>query len=305
MQFSDKARRVASLSSRIARLQKLIADRPEDEKLFVALAGLAKRAEMAREALSEYVEQSSIEVVDYRIRHADESYPVKSVAESLSTFQSSITAVYDAITTGPKRRARFASAVQSQTTLNFEFFYPGSKGFILSVPSEMDLFGGVFDRTTDAFNDFLDVSSAHEARDASRYLGLAAVSTLFAWVSANARWGNSVDYEWKARKERVLGRHISVEKFLLLQEVFLSAEDFETQQLVVRGVLVGLDVQQRTFHFSVPDGDSYKGKLHSDYPNGERSVPHMYFATINMVTRMKPATGEEIVNYELLSLDGE
>lgn len=302
MQFADRVRRVASLSARISRLQRLMAERPDDERLMIALAGLAKRAEVARNAFSEMVEETSFEVLDYRVSQIDDHYPIRSVADSLSDFQSSLTSVHDAIVNGPKVKARYSDACIAQTTLNLEFFYPGSKGFILSVPSEQDLFGGSLDKTADAISDYLDINNIDGARDASRTLGLAAISTLYKWVASNAKWGNSIDYEWKARKFKSTGQHIPFEKFALLEEVFRGAEEITREPLSFHGVLVGLDVSKRTFHLVQPGGESFKGRLHSDFPSEEWSIPHDYVASLIHVRRLIPATGEEKETYELVNL---
>lgn len=302
MEFVEKAKRVASLSSRIARLQRLIADRPDDERLFIALNGLAKRAELARSAFSEIAENSSIEVLDYRVSHAEKEYPLLSVTQSLSDFQASVTALHDAVTNGPKTKARYSAEMLAQTTLNLEFFYPGSKGFILSVPSGVDLFGGTLDRTSDALRDFLNVKSTNEARDASRVLGLAAVSVLYKWISTNAKWGNAVDYEWKARKGKDSGQYIARDQFYLLEEIIRGAEETEETTIEIRGVLLGLDVDQRKFHFAVPQGDSIKGKLMDGYDIGEKTIPRMYRGKfLRTVTRIA-STGEEKESYTLVNL---
>lgn len=303
MPFNDKARRFASLSFRVARLQRLIAERPDDKKLQIALLGLSKRSEIARTAFYEATDDLSVEVLDYRISQPDDSYPLKSITESLGSFQSAITATFDAVSNGPKSVARYTAHVKAMSSLNFELFYPGSKGFVLSVPSKQDLFGGSFDETAEAFRSYIDISSTDAARDASRSLGLAAVSTLYKWVAINATWGNSIDYDWKARPDKRYGQHIAVEKFSLLRELFDKAEETEQSRVKVRGTLVGLDVAQRRFHVVVPNGESYRGMLHSDFPSNERTVPKSYIAHLLRSTTRTPATGEESENHELLGLE--
>lgn len=302
MHFHDKARRAASLSTRIARLQRLLSERPEDEKLLLALRGLVRRSDEARSALIDAVERTSIDVVDYRITQIHERYPIKSITESLSTFQSSLTAIHDSITNGPKRKARYSELLIAETTLEFEFFYPGSKGFMLSVPTDKNLFGGSLDQTSDAFFDYLGISSIDSARDASKSLGLAAISTLYSWVHANAKWGNTVDYEWRARRTKLLGQHIPFETFQLLEEVFRGAEAVTQTETEVRGALVGIDVSKETFHFVQPEGESFKGRLHSDFPNREWAIPKNYVAKIIKTEREIPATGEVKESFELVNL---
>lgn len=305
MEFVEKAKRAASLSSRIARLQRLIAERPDDERLFFALNGLAKRAEAARAAFSEVAEISSIEVLDYRVSHLEKDYPVLSVTESLSDFQSSITALHDAVINGPKAKARYSAEMLAQTTLNLEFFYPGSKGFVLSVPSSTDLFGGSLDRTSDALREFLAVRSTDEARDAARVLGLAAISVLYRWVATNARWGNSIDYEWKARKGKDAGQFVPSDRFFDLQEIIRGAEETAEDVFQVRGVLLGLDVEQRRFHFAVPGGDSIKGRLLDGYDIGEKTIPRLYLAKFMRTVTRVASTGEEREAFTLLNLQDE
>jgi hypothetical protein len=269
----------------------------------IALAGLAKRADLAREAFSELVERTSIEVLDYRIEQRDDSYPLRSITDSLSGFQAAVTATYDSKLNGPKVKARVSQQVSDRSSLNFELFYPGSKGFILSVPSEEDLFGGAFDETVDAVRDYLAISSTDQARDASRQLGLAAVSTLYRWVATNARWGNTIDYEWKARRDRITGERVPYERFAFLEEIFRGAEEVEQLRTKRRGVLVGLDVSKRVFNFAEPDGDAFRGSLNSEFVITEYAVPRTYVADILVTTTRMPATGEERQTNALIALD--
>lgn len=297
----ERARRAGYEAARLARLEKALSENPTDRKLLVQVGNAKRRADWAQKFYFESV-SAEIDLVNYRIVHFNDQYGIVSVAESLLGFQGSVTAVFDALQNGPKERANYSASVRSMTKLDFGYSYPGSLGFVLSVPSGQDLFGGQLDQTVDAINDFFDISSASSAIDASRSLGLGAISELYKWVKVNANWGNSIDLNWHHSAGRLSGRYIELDRFKYLEQLFAGAEDRTITERVLSGILVGLDVQTKRFHFVEPDGDSIKGRFSDMYASEPKRIPGQYRATFNQIDNRVPATGKRSVEYELLSL---
>lgn len=289
-------------ASKIALLESKLADNPENRKLRLQLANAKKRATKSEEYFQSSLQGGSTDVVNYRIEQPTDEYAIAGVAASLLSFQSSVTAVYDAVTNGPKERASYSLATKEKTRLEFGYSYPGSRGFVLTVQNDRDLLGGELDTTVDTLNEYFEISNTDDAIEASRKLGLGAISELFKWVKVNSDWDNSVDLNWTKSNAIVTGRYVTSEKFSFIKDVFAGAEDRNESIINFGGILVGLDVTQRTFHITEPDGESIKGRFSDSYEGEPLTIPARYRAVIREITRRTPATGKTTVIHELLNL---
>jgi hypothetical protein len=298
---SEKARRAGYEAARLARLERALASAPDDRKLRLQVSAAKKRSDFAQQSFLETI-SIDFDIIDYRIIQVNESYSISSIADSLISFQNVLTAVYDSITSGPKQRANYSADVKDVTRLGFGYSYPGSRGFILTVKNEQDLFGGQLDSTSVAIENFLEIESLNDAIDASRALGLGAVSEVYKWVKTNAAYGNSVDLNWRHSTKGYTGRFVDIEKFRFLERLFAGAEEREARPREIYGFLVGLDVQTRRFHFVQPQGESFKGKLAADFHSDPTEVPGSYVASITEIETRVPATGKLLIEHELVRL---
>jgi hypothetical protein len=298
---SEKSHRAGYESARLSRLERALAENPEDRKLRLQVSAAKRRSDYARNLFVESISRD-FDVINYRIVHVTDQYSIEGVAESLISFQGAITAVYDALKNGPKERANYNAEVRNTTRLDFGYSYPGSVGFVLTVKSEQDLLGGALDSTSEAIGQFFDIENMNQAIDSSRALGLGAVSALYKWLRSNARNGNSVDLNWRHSVRGYTGRFIDLSRFEFLERMFASVEEHERSPLNVEGFLVGLDVETRRFHFVEPNGASYKGRLSSEFGGEPREVPNRYKATLIKVETRVPATGKFATDFELASL---
>ncbi|MDB5665254.1 hypothetical protein [Cypionkella sp.] len=298
---SEKSRKASYEAARLARLERALTVDPDDRKLRLQVSAAKKRADFAQQL---FLESLSIDhdVIDYRIVQASQRYSLDGIAESLMSFQSALTAIYDSLTSGPKERANYSANVKETTRLGFGYSYPGSVGFVLTIQSQQDLFGGALDDTSAAIEQFFEIDNLNDAIVASRTLGLGAISEMYRWVRSNATHGNSIDLNWRHSRKGYSGRFIDLNKFQFLERLFAGAEEREVKSLSVEGILVGLDVQTKRFHFVQPGGDSYKGKLGNDFGGEPKEVPSRYIAEISIIETRTPATGKLSIEYELFGL---
>jgi hypothetical protein len=289
-------------ASKIALLESKLAANPDDRKLRLQLANAKKRASKSEEYFLSSLEDRGIDVVNYRIEQPADEYTIIGIAKSLLSFQNSLTAVYDAVTSGPKERATYSQAVRQKTLLEFGYSYPGSRGFVLTVNNNRNLLGGDLDEAVDTLNEFFEISNTDDAIDASRKLGLGAISELYKWVDVNSQWNNSVDLNWKQSNARITGRFVTSEKFSFIRDLFARAEERIEDIIDFSGILVGLDVHRKTFHITEPEGESIKGKFSPDYHGEPLTVPGRYKAKLRQITVKTPATGKTVTTHELISL---
>lgn len=302
MSLGKKVLRDAKLKAKIARLEHEISLNPDDSRLRLGLNNALRASQAVEASYLEEIKHSNLEVLDYRIVTGAEDYPLLGISQSLTGFQNSLTAVFDAMKNGPKEKAKYSRQVRLESALEFGYFYPGSKGFRLFARADSDLFGSNFKRTSDALMDYLEIKSSAEAIDASRSLGLAAITELFKWVDTNSKWNQAIDYQWSIPDVRVSGRYVTGDDFGFLKELFQGAEDKEVSDVRESGILVGIDIIARTFHFSVPNGDTFKGRLSDEFTDEASIVPSRYIADIKETTVRKPATGKTVTSYLLRAL---
>lgn len=297
----DQARADAAA---VERLNFALESYPNDRKLAVSLLSAQKRAYQSQETLAKYAGHEHIDIVSYRIVRLQNNYPVLAIAESVASFQKAVVGVADALENGPKNRARYSAEIQRLAELEFAYSFPGSTGIVFCIPNERTLLdGGRFDEISKAISNFLSITDEDEARDASRHLGLAAIGQLYDWVDRNAAWENSVDYIWTRSNKEKSGEFIDRAKFQGLKEVLLSALDPSTEELRVRGKLVGLDVETRRFHFIDDNDHDISGKLDQAFAQANAVVgaTARYVATI-IETEVRFATGKIERTYRLAEL---
>lgn len=287
----------------VQRLEFALRKNPQDPRLSLGLGSARRRARRSQEILEAFAQQQQVDLIRYRLLNSDDFYPIEAVADSVSAFQKSFTGAADFLESGPKAKARYAHEIESRTRLNLAYTYPGSLGMVLAVENERDLFlQSGMDGIVEVFSQFLEVADENSAVDASRRLGSALITQLCKWVDVNAKWENSVDYVVSYARDVQRGEHVPKNKFFDLSDIFHGAKDEEPHTFKLAGMLVGLDTNDRRFHFVVPGGPDYKGSLSEEFGIAPTTVPGRYAAQITEKVTRVVATGKESRSRTLVSL---
>lgn len=294
-------RQASKDAERLERLERALSKAPSTAVRLQA-ATAAKRLRRTEDQVQQIAKRFCVDVVRYRIEALDDEYPTNSITDSLSTFQRAVSAVYDARLNGPKLKYSPSAEVAKRSALGFGYSFSGSKGFVLTAENQRDFFQGEMDETIDAIFDFLDITSPDDAIEASRHLGLGAISSLYSWVKSNAKWQLSVDYHWLRSDDLNKGRFIHRDHFWRLKAIFESVKEVENLPFEARGVLVGIDFSNKSFHFSIPGGESIKGKFSDSFSSEAQTVPDTYLAIMTRVATRFPSTGKETIDYYLNEL---
>jgi hypothetical protein len=138
----------------------------------------------------------------------------------------------------------------------------------------------------------------------ARQLGNSVIKRAYYWSLENYRGDFSVDLTWRqsdgAQKGGLIDR-VQIAKIVDL--IGLSSEK-TTDTLFLNGILVGIDIKTRWFHFVVPDGDSFKGPLGPEFPTiGTIEVGKRYRAQIFVKSTLKFATETEEKKFSLLAIE--
>ncbi len=140
--FLDLRNLLQETSATLERLEREIAKSPRDWGLAITADFLRRRQTDLEGEFAAIANLNLLDVCDYRLIPSDNGdYPIISVTRALASFQELVTTVFDAFKTQPKVRARFTADVVAASTLSFGYAYPGSLGFVLTMPNERLLLG--------------------------------------------------------------------------------------------------------------------------------------------------------------------
>jgi hypothetical protein len=174
---------------------------------------------------------------------------------------------------------------------------------VLLAQSSRDFFTGKFDDSIDALYQVLEISDQHDVRDLAHSLGNAVVKRVHDWTESNVEGGFSADVRWSRSDGRELGQVIDQKKMSSIVQIIDAASDKVTEDIEVEGVLVGVDLKSRTFHFVVPNGPDYRGKLSAEFRENVVPVGHAYVAYIAKTSLTKYATEQVETSYQLRRLE--
>lgn len=298
---AEKARRAFAS---VARTEGALSRTPDSQALQIKLAARARLAERRGAALREVAAKSHVELCNYRIIVENEQkYGLPYVSESLLHYQYTFSQIYDALKNGPKQRTRLSSDAWNESILEFAYSYSGSLGVVLLAPSERDFFEGSYDSSIEALFQVLDISSQDEVKDVAKALGEAVVKRVHDWSKANVAGGFDVDVRWSRSDGRQLGQVVTKSHMQKISDIISATSDDKTDEIVVSGTLVGIDLQPGLFHLSVPNGEDYRGGLSDEFSRDQLvEVPRRYRATLVKTTRLYYATNKEETKFRLKGL---
>lgn len=291
--YAYVAERARRAFSSVSRLEQALERDPSDEAILLNLSAMRRVAVQAQNDLLHLAEINRIEVCNYRlIPFSDGGYGLPHIAKSFLTYQNLFSQIYDAIRNGVlKERAVIGREAEYESMLEYGYTYSGSLGVLLLAKSDRDFFKGRLDEPIEALYQVLDISDAYSVKDVARSLGNAVVKRLFDWSKVNVEGHFSADVRWSRSDGRQLGQVVERRQMERIVDVIGATSDEKSSAVVERGMLVGTDLPARSFHFVVPDGESYKGGFHADLEIGnEVVVGKFYNAEIVIVEKFHYAT---------------
>lgn len=299
--YAYVADRAKKAFASVAQLESALERKPGDRALSMNLASMRRMAEQANADMLRLAEINKIEVCNYRLApEGDERYGLEYVASSFLHYQLLFSQIYDALVNGPKKNASLGQEAKEASCLDFAYSYSGSLGIVLLAKSERDFFSGNLDNPIDALYQILDIEDVDNVKDIAKTLGNAVVKRIHDWTEATSRGGFAADIRWKRSDGVERGQMVGQRVLENIAQIIEGASDEETQQISVVGTLVGIDVDARTFHLTVNDGESYRGRLSETYPSGGQViVPAVFRSDITKVERYFYATEKREFRYFL------
>ena len=302
--YASAAERARKALASLHRAELLAREHPESSALKIKLMARKRLAERMQESLLSVAKDQHVDVCDYRIvPEGDERFKLSDVSQSLNAFQKVFTQVYDALARGPKKKAVTSREIQEETVLEFGYSYAGSLGLVLLAPSTRDFFSGKYDASVAAMFQVLEISDSDDVKDMSVNLGPAVINRIYEWVSVNAEAGYALDVSWLRSDGVRVGGYMPSSHLGMVAKIIEKTSDEEVSEVDESGTLVGIDYQNRTFHFIGTVAGNIKGALSDFYTNEEVSVPGIYVAKLRRSSVTHYATGKIDEKYELISLN--
>lgn len=288
----------------VSRLENALASRPRDAALQINLQTQRRLAARFEQKFLESAKSSHIDICRYRIiPNISDEYPISAVAGSLEKFQELFTMVYGALR---YKAQRMGQNLLQETTLEFGYTYSGSLGIVLVAQGGRDLFFTKFEHTIDTVQELFEISSQDEVLDLAHQLGNPVVKRAYEWALENFRGDFSIDLTWEQADGKHKGGLISKPQIARIVDLIGLTSEEILDTVAPVGVLVGVNIRTRSFHFVIPDGESFRGSLGPNFPvSGTIEVGKRYRARILMRTVKKLATETEERRNTLLALEND
>jgi len=301
----DIQEKLQDTAAMLAQLERDLARRPDAFGVQLNIMSLEKRKQKLETELSAATAAMGLEVCSYRLLPTQERVKLAGVTSALGQYQSLLSSFYDAIKNGPKRSAKLSAEVVAETALDLAYVFPGSIGFVLTVPNETTL----FDNTTidESISLIFEVAKAQRPDEVlafARRLGPAPIRALYNWADAHVKALFTADIEWR-RGERIRQKGmIQWQEFERLQRAISETSDEVSEEFTLTGMLLGTDVATRKFHLRPDNGSDIRGEsgeiISISHPV---EVPKRYTVKIRKTTKTHYSTEQEDVSYELLGLE--
>ena len=304
LEIASVVERTRKYFASVSQLEAAVAREPEDRALQLNLSAMRKLALQSQEQLLRFSEMQRVEVCNYRlVPETSDGYALTHVARSLSEFQNLFTQIHDALLNGPKSNAVFGKDAQDASTLEFAYSYSGSLGMVFLAQSERDFFEGKLDKSIEQLYRVIDIDSRAAVRDVAGELGNAVVKRIHDWSQANVRGGFAADVRWHRSDGRNVGEVVERRRLEKIVEIIEATSDQRLQRLSVTGMLVGGDIGSGAFHFIVPNGADFRGRLAPEFQQDvDMTLGKMYEAVIQETRTEVYAIDKVELRYAMLSL---
>ena len=302
LEIQDKLRENTEL---IAQLEKSLATH-QSKAVAASLRSLYKLNHVYQEEFKVAAAIDLVDVVRYRIFDGTERPTMSLVGKALDYFQNLYTILYAAASTGkPKDTAHLNLESVNTTAFEFAYTYPGSLGFVFTLPNERLLFGETY--LDAAMRDLFlmsRVQNVESVKDLARRLGLAPIRAIYKWLSALSASNVGVGIEWKKDEETKNVLILQPAEIDALRSIIDQTSDLQIGDSEMIGTLVAFDTKSRTFKLDpIDEGSTIRGTIgdSAELPSLV-SIPEKYRAIIQTKTRVHYATEQPEISHRLLSL---
>jgi hypothetical protein len=296
-------RQLRDTEGELGRLQKALAQSPDDDAIELNILGLQKRQRSLRSQFDAETNVKMIDVCEYRLLpEIAGEYPISGISSALASFQELIAILFTAIRSKlPRQRASVPADMVALSTLNFSYSYQGSVGVVLTVPNERLLFieSDLDLAVTHAFK-LAKVESTDEIAELARIVGVAPIRKAYNWATAHARHGMTAEIKWM-RGGEIRNRTLAhTEEMGRVAELIKATSEQTNDPMTLSGLLTGLNVTARTFQLEPPDAEIIRGRFAKEFSvDPAILVPSFQSARLIKHTVIQYAVEDDQVTWEL------
>ncbi len=289
----------------LVRFDQAIASSPAStsSSLVLAARSLHDQYDQLQSAFLAEAKRTEIDVCTYRMftTLGDTRYTLNEVTTALQDFQRLFSTVHRALR---PRRSRRRDEVED-AGFGIAYTFPGSLGIALTLPRELEMFDSnqYYDEAMQTVFAMAQSRSPDEIVQHVRSVGPTAVRQMDRWAADHVSYGLGADIRWKTQTANPKRLFIQPPEISGLRNAILLSDYSAPRTIEVVGVLVGADMDRKSFHFKTEARQDLRGRFLDAITTEHRvQLPAPYTAKIRVTTQTVYSTNEEEDEYFLLSL---
>ncbi len=288
----------------LARFDQAIAVNPASSaSLVLAAQSLRDQYGQLQSAFLAEAKRTEIDVCTYRMFTSlgDARYTLNEVTTALQDFQRLFSTVHRALR---PRRSRRRVEVED-TDFGIAYTFPGSLGIALTLPRELEMFDSsqYYDQAMQAVFAMAQSRTPDEIVAHVQSVGPAAIRQMDRWADDHISYGLGADIRWKAQSASPKRLFLQAPEISGLRNAILLSDYSAPRTIEVVGVLVGADMDRKSFHFKTEARQDLRGRFLDAITTEHRvQLPAPYTAKLRVTTQTTYATNQEEDEYCLLSL---
>lgn len=307
--LTDISKRIELTNQAMGRIGQMIQEMPGSAGLLMNLETLERTHAHLKEEFEAAAKGHGVEVCTYRLfPEGTERHSISGIGKAFVNFQTLFSIVYEAVKTDKPRKSQHAEeGINTETLLDYAYSFPGSVGVTFTVPSQASLYGNYFDGTIEALFSMARARNSQELKAFSRRLGVGPVRAMYQWANDLARAGFGIDVQWKGSDVANPRLHIQMGELQSLAAYILATSEEEHTVFTVDGILQGVDVPGRNFHFQYRDQKNRRKEVRGKFMDAIKAerpvkVPARYRADIQRTSSTNYSLEQDEVRYTLLRL---
>jgi len=302
--LTDIIEKMAETQKAMRKLESLLSSQPSRHSLQAAYDSLHKRHENLESKFLVMTDIEHLDVCTYRVFTEDNgNYPILAFGNALRDFQRWFSTIYDALKTGPKKRAKLSADIIAESSLNFAFSYPGSIGVAMTIPSERLIFENELQKAMMKSTEMLQAKESGQIQNYAQKLGVASIRAMYSWIEAHVNSGFGANIHWIRKEQTISEITAGYQHLMNLKQVIEKTSESEETSFEAKGWLVGADTLNHTFHMVFEEADEIRGKMSKEIGESYTvELPKLYTATFTKSSFVNYATEEEKLSYFLKSL---
>ena len=304
--LNDLSRMIQATTATLSELQREAAQSLESGSLSLSIASLEQRLHDLEGSFLSEADQLGEEVCSYRVFGEDGQPKAISLAQAIESFQTMVSTTYAAVKSGtPRKGGRVGETDLQESEFRFAYTYPGSVGFVFTLPNKRLLMGQ--SKLDETMGEIAKITRADEPAAIAKFvtrLGPAPIRAVHRWSKSHTAAGLGAAIDWQRNQEVLESVFLDAPDMDRLCETIEATSESKTEEVRLSGMLVGLHSDNGTFALTLDNNSHIRGSLGLDVSEARPAkVPARYSTVLRKTTRTRLATDDDEVAWVLNSLE--